>query len=461
MKFFTLKNIKDEYRDPNEKTYSENWSYLMKKKLWNRIIVVSLLLLLLFNTHHIILKSEPGTYDYSIVLSDITYEFIPVTINNSLYTKILVENQGFTQNIGQAQLPVFRYFLQLPLGGSPYVIVNQERWTPFNLEDKQLPEYVVPTQYSQIKNEPKKDFCFNDSYYELDSFQPQKWIEISEIGFIRGRRCALVEIIPVQYKPITGELNLLESCRLEVKVDDVNFKQTTTDLERYDTNAFSKLTEPLLLNTHEFTLQSRNKNSEGYLIITPDSYYNQLIPFIQWKQDQGFLVTTINTSTIPNANTTTGIAQVIQDAYDNWTIPPVYVLLIGDISDIPTFVGTTGYPGPADAVDLYYVTVNGTDYFPDMFIGRLSVSNTTELDAIINKTMYYEQGQFTNESWVKNASFLAGNDHHTVTEGTHNFVISTYLDSRGFISDKLYEVIYLVPKSLYVPLFKNISFNNV
>ena len=414
----------------------------MKKKLWNKVIVITILSFLLINTNHTILKSEPESYQYSIVLDDISYEFNPLTIEDNSYTEILVEDQGLTQNIGQAQLPVFRYYLQLPLGSNPEVAINQQTWTSTSLADEQLPDLVLPTQYSQIKNEPQKDFCFNVSYYSSDSFHPAHWMTISEIGFIRGRRCALLEITPVRYKPVTGEIDLLQSCQLEITVDDVDFSKTNTELQRYNSNGFSQLSETLLINNHDFTLETRNKNGEGYLIITPDSYYSQLIPFIQWKQDQGFLVTTINTSSIPNANTTTGIALVIQDAYDNWTMPPVYVLLIGDVDDIPTFFGTTGYPGPADAVDLYYVTVNGTDYFPDMFIGRLSVSNTTELEAIVNKTIYYEKGQFSNESWVKNASFLAGNDHHVVTEGTHNFVISTYLNSRGFISDKLYEDAY-------------------
>ncbi len=414
----------------------------MGKKRMNKLLILSILCLLIINTNHMLPKSEPTTYKYPIVLSDISYDFIPITVKDCSYTQIILENQGFSQNIGQAQLPVIRYYLQLPLGDVPEIIVSQEIWTHTSLKNEHLPELLFPTQQSQIKNEPDNNFCFNDSYYSLESFQPKNWLEISEIGFIRGKRCALVEITPIQYKPVTGELNLLESCQLEIQVDDVNYAKTKTVLQRYESNSFSEFTETFLKHNHDPCFETKNKNNEGYLIITPDSYYPQLIPFIQWKQDQDFIVTTLNISTIPNANSTAGIYQVIQDAYDNWSLPPVYVLLIGDVSDIPTFNGTTGYPGPADAVDLYYVTVNGTDYFPDLFIGRLSVSNTSELNAIINKTIYYEQGQFSNESWVKHASFLAGNDNHVVTEGTHNLVISTYLEPRGFILDKLYEDSY-------------------
>ncbi len=414
----------------------------MKRKHSTDIIVLTFLCFLLMNTNLVIMRSEPESYQYSIFIDDISYEFISLKVEGNSYTEILIEQQGFSQTIGQAQLPVYRYYIQLPLGGNPEITINQQAWTSASLTDKQLPEMVFPTQPSQIKDEPQKEFCFNGSFYCSDAFHPTNFITISDIGFIRGRRCALVEITPVRYKPMTGELELLQSCHLDITVDDVDFTRTNTDLQRYDSPGFSQLSETILENNHEFPIQSRNKNSEGYLIITPDEYYLKLIPFIQWKQDQGFIVTTINTSSIPNANTTAGIALVIQDAYDNWTLPPSYVLLIGDVDCIPTFVGTTGYPGPADAVDLYYVTVNGTDYFPDMFIGRLSVSDTNELDAIINKTIFYEQGQFSNESWVKNASFLAGNDHHTVTEGTHNFVINMYLDSHGFLSDKLYEDTY-------------------
>jgi hypothetical protein len=55
-------------------------------------------------------------------------------------------------------------------------------------------------------------------------------------------------------------------------------------------------------------------------------------------------------------------------------------------------LGST-HPGgqPQIQTDLYYVTVDGADYFPDIFIGRLSVDSLQQTEDVVNKLLAYEQ----------------------------------------------------------------------
>lgn len=85
-----------------------------------------------------------------------------------------------------------------------------------------------------------------------------------------------------------------------------------------------------------------------------------------------------------------------------WKQPyPAYVLLMGDgtsdykgrnqngvINYIPPY--RTKVMTDEDASDLWYVQLTGNDAFPDMEIGRISVNNPIDADAVVGKTIQYE-----------------------------------------------------------------------
>ncbi|UCG69290.1 MAG: hypothetical protein JSV09_16185, partial [Thermoplasmata archaeon] len=88
------------------------------------------------------------------------------------------------------------------------------------------------------------------------------------------------------------------------------------------------------------------------------------------------------------------ITDYIQDAYDTWNPAPSYVLLVGDSEFIPTHYRNPhpagGHGGFNTPTDLFYVTVDETDYFPDIFIGRLSVDTPEQACTVIGKILDYE-----------------------------------------------------------------------
>jgi len=84
------------------------------------------------------------------------------------------------------------------------------------------------------------------------------------------------------------------------------------------------------------------------------------------------------------------------------------------------------------------VTIDEGNYFADIIISRFPAANADQVTTMVDKTMYYEQGVFPDEAWVKKAAFLASTDNHLVSEGTHNFVIDTYLAPNNYTCDKIY-----------------------
>jgi len=113
-------------------------------------------------------------------------------------------------------------------------------------------------------------------------------------------------------------------------------------------------------------------------------------------------------------------------------------LLVGDTDRIPHFTGV----GPENpATDLYYTTMDGDgDWYPEFPVGRFSVVNAAQLSGVIAKTIAYETSSVGD--WTNRVTFMAGDDNHTITEGTHDWVVDNYMDPLGYDSSKLYEHSY-------------------
>jgi hypothetical protein len=106
------------------------------------------------------------------------------------------------------------------------------------------------------------------------------------------------------------------------------------------------------------------------------------------------------------------------------------------VAQIPAWTGTgAGSPN----TDVNYGQLEGADYFADVFIGRFSIANTTELQYAINKSIYMENYIGTLE---KKNIFMASTDNYQISEGTHNYVIDNYFDPAGYTNQKLYTYTY-------------------
>jgi hypothetical protein len=275
--------------------------------------------------------------------------------------------------------------------------------------------------------------------YTTDAFQLPRMVELGETGIIRGHRYVELLIYPLDVNPVTREARVVSSISLRIVLTGSDMELTRAKQSRYGSFAFQNLTDRLLVTTSvDRSLDELNGLPEPpmLLIITDPLWVNNanLLNFVQWKKDKGFrplLVTTGQTGT-----TNTLIKAYIQNAYDNAPLPPTYVLLIGDVSAIPAWTGI-GSDNPL--TDLNYTMLEGTDYMPDIDIGRWAIADLTDLTNILAKTMQYEQvGWSGNNTWEKYCCFMASSDNYTVSEGTHNFVISNYLSPDGYSYDRLY-----------------------
>lgn len=167
-------------------------------------------------------------------------------------------------------------------------------------------------------------------------------------------------------------------------------------------------------------------NAADYLVITHEDFKTALQPLLDWRVAQGYQVMSVGyQDVLDEFNYGVLDSQAVQNflayAYQNWATPPSYVLAVGDGSFDPRDnwgLGQVNYIPPylaqvdpwlgETAADNRFVTVSGTDNFPDMFFGRLPANSEAETQAMVEKILAYEQA-WPPQDWSRRLLFVADN----------------------------------------------------
>jgi hypothetical protein len=383
---------------------------------------------------------EGDTPFVTVTVSPSTLVFGQAILAGQNFAALELPGEGVSTIVGAAQLPTISRFIEIPQGATPELIIESISWETTSLEALQLPSSIIPVQPSLVKIEGASvPFTMDETYYAMNTLLPSPFATVSMIGELRGRNIAFLEIFPVQYNPATGELRIMTHCVCRLNLPGSDLVATAEKIDRYTTSSFDQLFKTSFINYGSLIGTERMEpEQEGYLIIVGDAYYDAIQPLATWKDTKGFDVTVTKTSEIPSGPTKENIKAYIVDAYNTWPVPPAYILLVGDVAQIPTWTGSdTG-----TCTDLYYVTIDAGNYFADIIISRFPAATPEQVTTMVDKTLYYEAGVFPDETWIKKAAFMASSDNYQVSEGTHNYVIDTYLLPNNYTCDKLYSHTY-------------------
>ncbi|MBU1699715.1 MAG: hypothetical protein KJ970_15585 [Candidatus Eisenbacteria bacterium] len=195
-----------------------------------------------------------------------------------------------------------------------------------------------------------------------------------------------LRLLPITISPVKGP-SAIHTKTVEIEVfhsGGLEVQQPSNPL-RHSKGFFDGL-EILIASEQQYLLSSVEAGS--YLIITDPRFESDLQPFAGWKREKGFVVDVVTTL---DWGTDNGVIQdSIRARYHNSAYPPEYVLLVGDVGQIP------GWNFHASVSDLPYALMDGDDWFPDLHVGRLSVETVAEAKTVIKKILNYEwQTYFT------------------------------------------------------------------
>ena len=246
-------------------------------------------------------------------------------------------------------------------------------------------------------------------------------VQYTVTGFSSSDMVCLDVTDPVRPVMITGTVSSESTLR---------FRDVVSQTTAYAAAAGTGIRAPQTLSVDAASDLKSYRSAVDYIIITHEDFYDAVQELKTYRESKGLHVEVVKIQDIYD-EFSYGIkdAQAIKDfltyAYTSWNSSghPTYVLLVGDASldyrddlgyyakgavdYVPTFIYQTNQFGNTPT-DNWFVCVNGTDYLPDMILGRISVRTSTDLKNIIAKIKAYEASPPA--AWCGNVILAADNE---------------------------------------------------
>jgi Peptidase family C25/Propeptide_C25 len=342
-----------------------------------------------------------------------TYYFNDLQISDSEgYQLVNFENTQSAGIIGEPTLPYHAVQLLLPHGEiAESILISGSNEIQLNRDIE-----LYPMQQSKplSSNEPSI-FQKKDTIYQSDQNYPVEQHGRLTTEFMNGYGFALSTISPVNYIPATKQLSYFREVTVEIetKRDPNMYSRSKTISSRQKVldkiNSFAQNSELISSYNTDITREGEYE----ILIITPNQFSTEFDAWINLNQQKGMRSEIATTEDI-NA---TMAGQDLQEKIRNYIIQEysnndvVFVLLAGDAEHVPPrgfycYVesgdGVEDYAIPAD---VYYSGLDGSwnddgdnlwaepgedDLLPDISVGRLPFSNSTELATMLGKSFSYQ-----------------------------------------------------------------------
>jgi len=230
---------------------------------------------------------------------------------------------------------------------------------------------------------------------------------VGEPALLHGLRVVPITFSPVAYDPTTGRTEVARRMTVEVSFEGRDDRAGKNAVRTQIPESFAAIYE------REVVGYVRGEDvytgPGSYILICPNNA--QVVSIVgrlaDWRRRQGYNVLLVTTQT--TGTSTTAIKTWLQQQYQTLEPPLEYVTLVGDANGtiaMPTWSESySGYNGEGDHM---YTTLDGPDVLPDIHIGRLSATTTTQLQLIVDKIVDYETDPYlTTTSWFTTAG-LAG-----------------------------------------------------
>lgn len=361
-------------------------------------------------------------------------------IDKYTYHVLSIPGKSNRLDIGKPSLPIIGQMVEVPFGvdfTTEIVKSSTVSLDRYNVIPAQAPE---PEQGQNWQK-----FEIDKNIYGADNPFPERTAEITaeDIAVIRGHRLVFLKVNPIQYNPVTKKTVAFQ--RIEVRINFSEPAQIRGVSMRIRSAEFEKLLESSLLNykdQNRFYAEEMTEEADqpeklpgcDYLIITHQDFYtagdsnNSINQLANWKRQKGLTTRIEIVSAISSAansdDISNDIRNYIQNVYNHWYPVPTYILIVGDVDRVPTNDGSNHnghrtlpnaagvrFPTPV-GTDLYYATVDpdpktgNSDYFPDIYVGRISADATTDVDNAIDKILHYEQNPPTNQNYYNDTSIV-------------------------------------------------------
>jgi hypothetical protein len=245
-----------------------------------------------------------------------------------------------------------------------------------------------------------------DAFYTGNAWYPEQDATQREPYIMRDYRGTTVVATPIRYQPSTGTLRV--ATRMVVELYDAgqggaNVLVRDGILSAVDVS-FDEVYRGHFLN---YGMQ-RDKyatvpETGSMLVICYDAFAPAMQTFVDWKNQSGLPTTLVLMSQV--GTTSAQVTTFIANQYNQSSNPKLaFVLLIGDSGQIPT---PSSDGGSADPI---YGKITGSDWYPEVFIGRFSAENIAQVQTQVLRSINYEKEPLlAGGAWYAKGTGIASN----------------------------------------------------
>lgn len=359
---------------------------------------------------------------------------------------ISIDGFGFSNRIGEPMLPVASRIVSVPLNATPTFQILTRRDANLTRSDARLNRKIMPAQESVSKSADINliPFEIKEKAYSTNAFSNNELFTIEEIGILRGVRLFMISFEPLRYNPVEESLQLCLEAEIKVTFEGADLTSTNELLAKTASAEFEQLYAKTIFNWNP-SRSSLVSYPTKMLILCPPAYETTMAPFIEWKRKEGFVVNLVTVgSSATVANSSTAIKNYMQglwNAASSQDPAPTYLIIVGDHSTSGNNITSNTGDTDSHITDLSYVRLNGTDYLPEMYHGRFSVSSTTELQNVINKSLMFARTSMPDLNYLGKTVLIAGVDASyapTHGNGAINYATTHYFNAEHGITSNNY-----------------------
>ena len=281
-------------------------------------------------------------------------------------------------------------------------------------------------------------YTFGEAY-ETDEFYPQDIVFMRNPYIVRTVRGQAIVFQPIQYNPIQRTLRVYTHIKVNIQQNGMSqINPLTRRPAKGGSREFENIYAEHFLNYSTNNRYELLGEQGPMLVVCYGEFMQAMQPFVEWKNYKGIPTEMVDVADIGGSDE---IEAFVETKYYDDGI--AFVLLVGDIAQIPSprYSDGAGSNSPADPS---YGFVAGSDYYPEIIIGRFSAENTTHVETMINRTIAYEMNPDPTADWYKKGSGFASDEG----PGDDGEIDYEHLDN---IRDDLLGFTYIEVDQIYDP----------
>ena len=302
--------------------------------------------------------------------------------------------------VGTPDLPKMAQSIIIPDLAHMELSIVESEFVEFFMEN------LIPSKGNLTRNiDPASvPYTFGQAY-ETDEFYPQDIVFMRNPYIMRTVRGQAIVFQPIQYNPIQRTLRVYTHIKVNIQQNGMSqINPLTRRPAKGGSREFENIYAEHFLN---YSTNSRYEllGEEGpMLVVCYGEFMESMQPFVEWKNYKGIPTEMVDVADIGGSDE---IEAFVETKYYDDGI--AFVLFVGDIDQIPSprYSDGAGSNSPADPS---YGFVAGSDYYPEIIIGRFSAENTSHVETMINRTIEYEMDPDPTADWYKKGSGFASDE---------------------------------------------------